>query len=80
MTSRDDVEVDFSQSPRVVTVLEPATEYSMQDLVDTERLLEGSFRGMSEDKLLNASAYSYKFRAPGISKFNHFKHYFHFSN
>ena len=55
MTSRDDVEVDFSQSPRVVTVLEPATEYSMQDLVDTERLLEGSFRGMSEDKLLNAS-------------------------
>lgn len=55
MTVRNDVVVDFNPSPRIVTVEVPSTEYSMQDLVDTERNIEDSFRAMSEPKLLNAS-------------------------
>lgn len=55
MTIRDDVVIDFSQSPRVAIVADPSTEYVMQDVVDTERGIEASFQGISFDKVLNAS-------------------------
>jgi len=55
VTTRNDVDVVFTLSPRVAEVRAPSTEIIMQDLVDTMRIEEESFRGMSYDKLLNAS-------------------------
>lgn len=55
MATRSDVIVDFPLSPRIAEVLTPSVEMTMQDLVDTLRKREDAFRGMSEDKLLNAS-------------------------
>lgn len=55
MTTRSDVVVEFPLSPRIAEVLDPSTEMTMQDLVDTLRKREDAFRGMSERKLLNAS-------------------------
>ena len=55
MTTRNDVVVDFSDSPRVAQVNEPSTEFTAQDIVDTLRIAEESFRGQTEDKLINAS-------------------------
>lgn len=55
MTTRPDVEIDFIPSPRVAEVAEPSTEFIAQDIVDTLRIREESFRGQSEDKLVNAS-------------------------
>lgn len=40
MAFRDDVVVDWSVSPRIVKVLSPSTEITIQDLVDTCRELE----------------------------------------
>ncbi len=50
-----EVEQDFSQSPRVTVVRAPRTQFLAQDVVDTLRLVEDSFRGMSEPKLIDAS-------------------------
>ena len=55
MTTRNDVDVEFFSSPRVAEVRAPSTEIIMQDLVDTMRIQEETFRGMSFDKLINAS-------------------------
>ena len=56
MTTRtDEVDIDFFSSPRVMEVQAPATEFIMQDIVDTTRKLEDAFSGMSFDKLINAS-------------------------
>ena len=55
MTNRVDVNIDFSDSPRVAEVETPSTEFVAQDIVDTLRLQEGTFRGQTESKLLNAS-------------------------
>ena len=50
-----DVEQDYIPSPRISVVLAPRTEYLAQDVVETTRKFEDSFRGMSEFKLVNAS-------------------------
>lgn len=55
MTTRTDVVVDFNPSPRVAVVAEPSTEFLAQDVVDTLRVAESSFAGMSFAKVLNAS-------------------------
>lgn len=56
MTTRtDEVDIDFFASPRVFEVQAPATEFIMQDVVDTARKLEDSFSGMAFEKLINAS-------------------------
>lgn len=56
MTTRlDEVNIDFFASPRVLEVQAPATQFIMQDVVDTARKLEDSFQGMSFEKLVNAS-------------------------
>ena len=55
MTERTDVDVDYSQFPRIIEVASPSTEIIVQDIVDTLRLSEASFQGMSELKLLDAS-------------------------
>lgn len=53
MTIRGDVTINFSASPRVITVAAPATTISIQDLVDTLRSLEAE--NLSYDSLLTAS-------------------------
>lgn len=55
MTTRNDVVVTFTTSPRVAEVAEPSTEIIMQDLVDTLRKQEDTFEGMVFKKLINAS-------------------------
>jgi len=55
MASRDDVDIDFNPSPRIATVDAPSTEFFAQDVVDTLRVGEETFRGISETKLLDAA-------------------------
>ena len=55
MAIRNDVELEFNSSPRVIEVADTSTEISMQDLVETLRIAEYTFQGMSFDYLLNAS-------------------------
>ena len=55
MTTRTDVTTDYIDSPRIIEVAAPSTEMTMQDLVDTGRIIEHSFQGLSYYKLLNAS-------------------------
>ena len=55
MATLTDVEQDFSPSPRVTRVLAPRTSFVAQDVVDTLRKIEDTFRGMSEPKLIDAS-------------------------
>ena len=56
MATRNDVTVDFLESPRIIEIAAPSTEITMQDLVDTIRKIEDAFtKGMPHDKLLDAS-------------------------
>lgn len=55
MATRNDIDIDFVPSPRIATVAEPSTEFIAQDVVDTLRIGEESWRGQTETKLLNAS-------------------------
>ena len=55
MATRDDVVVDFEPSPRIAIVDAPSVEFVVQDIVDTLRKREDTFRGQSEAKLLDAS-------------------------
>ncbi len=55
MATRTDVNVDFIPSPRIAEVGAPSTEFIAQDIVDTLRIREESWRGQSETKLLDAS-------------------------
>lgn len=55
MTTLTDVEQDYDPSPRVSVVLAPRTQFVAQDVVDTLRKIEDSWRGMSEPRLLSAS-------------------------
>jgi len=55
MTTRTDVAVDFFATPqRIAEVADPSTEFIMQDVVDTLRIAESSFTGMSFPSLLDA--------------------------
>ena len=55
MTTRTDVTVDYSQSPRIIEIAAPSTEIVVQDIVDTIRIDEATFQGISNEKLLDAS-------------------------
>lgn len=55
MTTRDDITVLHTLSPRVAELAAPATSISMQDVVDTLRVEESQFRSMGFPRLLNAS-------------------------
>lgn len=56
MTTRTDIPVTYVTSPRIAEVEAPSIEVTMQDLVDTLRIDEEGFhKGLSFDKLLNAS-------------------------
>lgn len=55
MTTRSDLLMDFSQSPRVAVVRDPSTELTAQDMVDTLRKFEDSTSGITELKLIEAS-------------------------
>lgn len=56
MTTREDLTVTYTTSPRVAVVDAPSTEIIMQDLVDTLRKDEDAFtKGLAFPKLVNAS-------------------------
>lgn len=55
MTTRTDVNTDYTPSPRVIEVEAPSTELTVQDLVDTVRIQEEAFSGLSFTKLIDAA-------------------------
>jgi hypothetical protein len=55
MAVRSDISVDFSASPRIVTVAAPSTEINLQDLYDTLRDIEATAQGILYPALLNAA-------------------------
>ena len=55
MTVRNDISIDWTQSPRVLTVLSPSTTITIQDLVDTCRYLEVLDFDMIYDHLIDAA-------------------------
>lgn len=54
MAARDDITIDWTSSPRVLTVLAPSTSLTIQELIDTCRYLEAQPVAMSEDYLIDA--------------------------
>lgn len=55
MTTRNDITIDYTLSPRVARIAAPETNLSLQDYVDTLRVAESQFQGMSFPYLINAS-------------------------
>ena len=55
MTTRTDTSTDYARSPRVVEVADTSVEMTMQDYVDTLRVVESSFQSMSFPHLIDAS-------------------------
>ena len=55
MVTRTDVAIDFNESPRLAEVAAPSDEYNAQDVVDTTRVTEATFQGLSHSKLLDSS-------------------------
>lgn len=55
MVVRSDITIDWSQSPRIITVLAPSTSLTIQDLVDTCRSLESNQLDLSYDHIIDAS-------------------------
>lgn len=55
MVVRTDIIVDFTQSPRIITVLSPSVNLSIQDLVDTCRSIEVTDFNLIYDHLIDAS-------------------------
>lgn len=55
MAVRTDVTVDWGQSPRLITVASPATEITIQDLVDTLRDLEDNLANIQYDQIISAA-------------------------
>ncbi len=54
MAFRSDVTVDFSLSPRIIEVAAPSITITVQDLLDTLRLIEDQPINMTYPKLINA--------------------------
>ena len=54
MATRTDVFIRWVLNPRIIEVMSPSVEMTVQDLVDTIRKLEDQFDGMSFPHLLNA--------------------------
>ena len=55
MTTRNDITIDYTLSPRVARIAAPEVNLSLQDYVDTLRVAESQFQGMSFPFLINAS-------------------------
>ncbi len=55
MAIRSDIQIDWEQSPRIITVLAPSTALSMQDLVDSLRWLEAQTEAMDNPSIVDAS-------------------------
>lgn len=55
MTVREDVSVDWAVSPRIIEVADPSTSISIQDLVDTCRVLESELDALDNDFLIYAT-------------------------
>lgn len=55
MTVRSDIVVDFTVSPRIVTVLSPSTEITIQDLHDTLREIEDDIWNLKEPRLVDSA-------------------------
>ncbi len=55
MTVRNDITVDFTQSPRIILIQAPSTEITLQDLVDTLRNIEEEFLNLDDEHLVDAS-------------------------
>lgn len=55
MAIRTDFTIDWSASPRVITVAAPSTECVMQDLLDTLRYLEAQPTAMEDASIVSAS-------------------------
>jgi hypothetical protein len=54
MATRTDIFVRWELDPRIIEIMAPSVELTIQDLVDTVRVLEEQFIGMSHPHLLNA--------------------------
>ncbi len=54
MATRSDIFVRWTLTPRIIEIEAPSVELTLQDLVDTVRVLEEQFVGMSYPHLLNA--------------------------
>jgi len=55
MANRDDISVDFSISPRIITVAAPSTEIITQALYDTLRKIEAQPENMDDKILIKAN-------------------------
>ena len=55
MTVRDDFTVDFSVSPRIITIAAPSVEVTIQDLHDTLRAIEDDVWNMTFPKLISSA-------------------------
>lgn len=55
MAVRTDITVDWESSPRIVTVLSPSTEVTIQDLHDTLAYLEQLPLNMDDDQIVSSS-------------------------
>lgn len=55
MTVRTDINVDWYSSPRILTIASPSTSISIQDLVDTCRILESDINALDNSHLVNAA-------------------------
>lgn len=55
MTVRTDLIIDWSASPRIITILAPSTSISIQDLVDTCRAIEEEIKNIIYLHLINAA-------------------------
>ncbi len=55
MTVRTDVTIEWGTSPRIITVLAPSTNITIQDIVDTCRTLEGEQIDLTYDHIIDAA-------------------------
>ena len=55
MSIRSDVTIDWSVSPRIITIASPSTEITIQDLLDTLRYLEATPTAMDDKPIIDAA-------------------------
>jgi hypothetical protein len=55
MAIRNDLQFDWISSPRIITVLSPSVDITIQDLVDTCRVEEEQIYNLSYSKIINAN-------------------------
>ncbi len=55
MAFRSDISIDWTVSPRIITIASPSTELTMQDLLDTLRELEDDMINLSRPQIVSGS-------------------------